>query len=328
MTDVLTARHVLEFPYTRSTGEITGRYLAGLAESRILGIRDTQDRVIVPAQEYDPVNAAELGPERLVEVGTSGVVASWSWNSRPRMGQPLDVPFAWALVLLDGADTPLLAAVAAEGPDAVSTGMRVTARWAEAPRGHITDLVCFDAAESGSESGPVGVGVPAEGEGSVQPAGVVESPIRLEYDYTPGLSQSRYLRGVAEGKIIGHRCPSCQKVYVPARGACSMCGELFLDETIEVAQKGTLVTYSVTHVPSRNITLELPYVGAEVLLDGADTTSSFLMKGVKPEDVRIGMRVELVWKPEKEWGITAANIEYCVPIDEPDVAYEEIEEHA
>lgn len=316
--EVLSARHVLEFPYTRSTGEITGRYLAGLQQGRILGIRDTQDRVVVPAQEYDPNNATGLGPDRLVEVGTSGEVVSWSWNSRPRMAQPLAHPFAWALVKLDGADTPLLAAVDAGSPDAMSTGMRVTARWADEPRGHVSDLVCFDPGEGPTNDSEE---IPAES------AGVVESPIRLEYDYTPGRAQSRYLRAVSEGRIVGHRCPSCEKVYVPARGACPMCGELFGDETIDIAQKGTLVTYSVTHVPSRNIKLELPYVGAEVLLDGADTTSSFLMKGVKPEEVRVGMRVELVWKPEEEWGITAANIEYCVPIDEPDVPYEQIEEH-
>lgn len=161
-----------------------------------------------------------------------------------------------------------------------------------------------------------------------EPIGVVEHPIRLEYDYTPGQAQSRFLRAVAEGRIIGHRCPSCEKVYVPPRGVCSMCGDQFLDEVIEIGHTGTLVTYSVTNVPSKNIDLELPYVNAEVLLDGADTTSMFLMRGVKPDEVRLGMRVRLHWKPRDEWEITLANIEYVEPIDEPDVAYDEIKEYA
>lgn len=162
----------------------------------------------------------------------------------------------------------------------------------------------------------------------IEPVGVVDHPIRLEYQYTPGEAQSRFLRGVAEGRIIGHRCPSCDKVYVPARGVCPMCGEQFLDEHVEVAHTGTLVTYSVTNVPSANIDLELPYVGAEVLLDGADTTTSFLMRGVKPDEVRLGMRVELHWKPEDEWEITMANISHVEPIDEPDVDYDKIKEYA
>lgn len=161
-----------------------------------------------------------------------------------------------------------------------------------------------------------------------EPIGVVEHPIRLEYDYTPGRAQSRFLRAVAEGRIIGHECPSCEKVYVPPRGVCSMCGEQFLDEVVEIGHTGTLVTYSVTNVPSKNIDLELPYVNAEVLLDGADTTTMFLMRGVKPDEVRLGMRVRLHWKPRDQWEITLANIEYVEPIDEPDVAYDEIKEYA
>lgn len=161
-----------------------------------------------------------------------------------------------------------------------------------------------------------------------EPAGVVEHPIRLEYDYTPGRSQSRFLRAMAEGRIIGQKCPSCEKVYVPPRGVCSMCGEQFLEEPIEIGHTGTLVTYSVTNVPSKNIDLELPYVNAEVLLDGADTTTMFLMRGVKPDEVRLGMRVQLHWKPRDQWDTTLANIEYVEPIDEPDVAYEKIKEYA
>jgi uncharacterized protein len=155
---------------------------------------------------------------------------------------------------------------------------------------------------------------------------VIETPIRLEYSYTPGSIQSRFLRGIAEGRILGFRCSSCKKVYVPARGCCPMCGETFEGE-VEVAQTGTVVTFAVTHVPSRNIKLELPYVSAEVLLDGSDTTTSFLMHGVKPEDVRMGMRVRTHWKPREEWETSMANIEYVEPIDEPDAAFDSYKEH-
>lgn len=161
-----------------------------------------------------------------------------------------------------------------------------------------------------------------------EPIGVVTHPIRLEYDYTPGRDQSAFLRAVAEGRIIGHRCPSCDKVYVPPRGVCPMCGEQFLDEPVEIGHTGTVVTYSVTNVPSKNIDLELPYVNAEVLLDGADTTAMFLLRGVSPDEVRLGMRVRLRWKPREAWEPNLANIEYVEPIDEPDVAYDEIEEYA
>ena len=69
----------------------------------MLGIRDGDGRVLVPPVEYDPVTAEDL-PE-LVEVGPGGVVTTWAWVRHPSPKHPLDRPFAWALVRLDGADT-------------------------------------------------------------------------------------------------------------------------------------------------------------------------------------------------------------------------------
>jgi uncharacterized protein len=144
VSQILSAQHVIEFHYTRSTGPVIGRFLGGLRDGRILGIRDAGDRVIVPPQEYDPQTAASLGPERMVDVADEGTVTTWSWNPTPREGQPLDRPFAWALIRLDGADTPLLHAVDVSGPDEMSTEMRVRARWAEEREGRIQDLACFE----------------------------------------------------------------------------------------------------------------------------------------------------------------------------------------
>ena len=53
---------------------------------------------------------------------------------------PLDHPFAFALIRLDGADTGLLHAVDAGSMDRMRTGMRVAARWKDERAGHITDL--------------------------------------------------------------------------------------------------------------------------------------------------------------------------------------------
>ena len=70
-----------------------------------------------------------------------------AWVHRPRAKQPLPRPFAYALIQLDGADTPLLHAVDAGKEGAMKTGMRVRARWAESRAGAITDIVCFEPAE-------------------------------------------------------------------------------------------------------------------------------------------------------------------------------------
>lgn len=138
---VLSSPYLLEYTYRRSVGPVVGRFLAALRDGRIEGARAPGGKVIVPPSEYDPETAAPLVEP--VEVGPGGVVTTWAWVSSPRQGQPLDRPFAWALVKLDGADTAMLHAVDAGDVAAMKTGMRVVARFAEKREGSIRDLACF-----------------------------------------------------------------------------------------------------------------------------------------------------------------------------------------
>lgn len=142
---MLSAPYVLEYTYRRSVGPVIGRFLTGLREGRIEGIRAASGRVLVPPVEYDPESGEGL--TEFVPVGDGGVVTTWAWMAEPREGQPLDRPFAWALVRLDGADSALLHAVDAGRPARMATGMRVRARWAAARVGSIRDLACFEPEE-------------------------------------------------------------------------------------------------------------------------------------------------------------------------------------
>jgi len=141
-SDVLAAPHTLEFPYTRSTGPVIGRFLTGLRERRIEGVRGSDGRVIVPAVEYDPVTSEPTGD--FVEVAQAGVVTSWAWVYAPRPKHPLDRPFAWALIRLDGADTAMLHLVDAADPTRMRTGMRVRVRWRAQTEGEIQEIECFE----------------------------------------------------------------------------------------------------------------------------------------------------------------------------------------
>jgi uncharacterized OB-fold protein len=140
--EILSAPFTLEFPYTRSVGPVIGRFLTGLLDRRIEGIRLSDGRVLVPPVDYDPVTSESL--EEFVEVGSAGVVTTWSWVNEPRAKHPLERPFAWALIRLDGADVPMLHAVDAGDESRMATGMRVRARWREERVGHIRDIACFE----------------------------------------------------------------------------------------------------------------------------------------------------------------------------------------
>ena len=142
-SEVLHAEHRLEYPYSRSTGPVIGAFLTGLRDGRFLGATGSDGRVIVPPTEYDPITSDDVG--ELVEVGPGGVIESWAWVSEPLRKHPLQTPFAWALVTLDGADTAMLHVVDAPGPDALTAGVRVTARFRPAADriGSMADVEAF-----------------------------------------------------------------------------------------------------------------------------------------------------------------------------------------
>lgn len=319
VSDVLEAPVVLEFPYTRSTGPVVGAFLSGLRDGRVYGIRGRDGRVLVPPQEYDPVTAEPL--DELVEVGTVGEVVSWAWNPQPRPGQPLDRPFAWVLVRLEGADTPLLHALDVASPAEVATGSTVRIRWATERTGTVQDIEAFELAPDGQPSPAPEQPVAAE------PVSVVTTPIRLEYRYTPGHTQVPFLRATQQRRLLGRRCSSCSKVYLPPRGGCPMCGAEFTDEQVEISADGTVATFAIVNVNFAAREVDLPYVAVEVLLDGADVTAQFLLRGAPLEEVRMGMRVRAVWSDDEVLEPGLSNITHVEPLDEPDAPFETIAEH-
>jgi len=308
------------FDYTRSLGPVLGEFMTALAGRRILGSRGADGRVHAPPFEYDPVTFAP--PAGLVEVGPEGTVTSWTWVAAPLEGQPLAHPFAWALIRLDGADTAMLHAVDAGSAAAMATGMRVRARWAVSPAGHISDIARFDPCPEAGSAGLPATGQPAGQE----PVAMVTTPVRLHYEHTASPGESEFLRGLAAGRLLGQRCPACGKVYVPPRAACPTDGVPTAGE-VELPDTGTVTTFCVVNVPFRGQRVPTPYVAAAIVLDGADIPFQHLILGCDPGEVRMGMRVAAVWKPRDQWGTTVENIDHFRPTGEPDAPYESYAHH-
>ena len=140
--EILNQAFELGFTYTRSTGPVVGRFLTGLKNRKIVGIKASDGRVVVPPMEYDPNTADALS--EFVDVGQQGEIVSFAWVKEPREAHPLKQPFAWAMIKLDGADVPMVHCVSAKSESAVKTGARVKAVWADETIGFITDIRCFE----------------------------------------------------------------------------------------------------------------------------------------------------------------------------------------
>jgi uncharacterized OB-fold protein len=274
---------------------------------------------MVPPTEYDPATGAEL--DDFVEVGPSGIVDAWTWVAEPVEGKHhLSTPFAFALVRPDGADVPMVHVVDVASPDEMAVGMRVMPRWKADRVGYVTDLEAWVPMADGEEPA-----APSAGEDG-EPVTGITVPIRLEYEINAGRAPSKYLRGIAEGKLIGQKAVGSDDVYLPPRGSDPTSGAPTEIE-VEVSQNGTVTTFCITNIPGLSESApEVPFAAAQILLDGANTPYLGLIQGIPVDEVRMGLRVRAVW--DEHLRPDARCLKWFEPNGEPDAAYESYREYA
>lgn len=115
-------------------------------------------------------------------------------------------------------------------------------------------------------------------------------------------------------------------MYFPAREADPATGQS-LDTFVELPDKGIVTTFAIINIPFAGQRIKPPYVAAYVLLDGADIPFLHLIQEIEASEVRMGMRVEAVWKPVEERDFGIDNIEYFRPTGEPDAEYDSYKKH-
>lgn len=279
----------ITFPYTRSLGPVVGAFMTALTEKRILGIRNGE-AVICPPMEWDPATGAELAHD-LVEVGPAGTVESWTWVPEPTEQHPMDRPFGFAFIRLDGATTPLLYAVDAGSPEAMSDGMRVAPRWKGHRIGHLTDIACFVPGEEpevdGEDEGP-----------AAEPIGMMDYLASITYRNPVPPTSDLVVDASRQHRLVGFRCPHCGKTYVGGRGVCPIDSIEFGEEhLVDLPHTGTITNHVViTPVQYPGQTETEPFARVFVLLDGSDAVLGYQPVIELPvEDVAVGVRVSAVW---------------------------------
>jgi uncharacterized OB-fold protein len=312
-----TVEATIKFPYKRSLGPVIGAFMTALTEQRIIGIR-SGSRVLCPPLEWDPDTAAELAHE-FVDVGPAGTVESWTWVSSPTSQHPLDRPFAFALIRLDGADTALTHAVDVGSIEAMSTGMRVAPRWRAERIGHITDIEAFVPGEE-----PQGGG----GGGAPEPVTMMDYNASITYSIPTTKNAQRSEEAIAQGRFLGLKCPVCSRTYTGGKGYCPVDTLPLTEEhEVDLPQRGTTTNFTiVTPIQYPGQTETEPFARVHVWLDGTDVVLGYQpLIDVANDDVRIGMRVEAVWasEGEKRTGPVDprldSNLVGWIPTGEPDV---------
>ena len=139
----LTQKGQIAVPYTWWVGETGSRFLLSIRDDRkLLGNRCSRcNTVFVPPRKN--CGRCFVDIDEWVEVGNEGVVIAHTIVRYPFEVHPVDVPFAYAMIKLDGADVGFLHIIK-ENLDALKNGVRVRARFREERTGHILDIDSFE----------------------------------------------------------------------------------------------------------------------------------------------------------------------------------------
>jgi uncharacterized OB-fold protein len=236
----------------------------------------------------------------------------------PTAQHPLDHPFAFALIRLDGASTALVHAVDAGSIEAMATGMRVAPRWRAERKGHITDVEAFVPGETP---------IDGDGAGADEPVTMMDYRASITYRIPVTKNVVRSQRANDEGRFLGLRCPQCGRTYTGGRGYCPIDAlELTEEHEVELPQRGVVTNFTIiTPIQYPGQTETEPFARVHVLLDGADVVLPYqALIDVPNDDVRIGMRVSAIWRLKGDrrgsasgWGDD--NLEGWMPTGEPDV---------
>ncbi|MGH2724704.1 MAG: Zn-ribbon domain-containing OB-fold protein [Actinomycetota bacterium] len=144
--------------------------------------------------------------------------------------------------------------------------------------------------------------------------GAVDFAVDARYAWDTGIAVSEFLRGLKDGRILARTCRECRRILVPPRMFCEQCFRP-TDRWVELQDTGRVNTFSICYIRWDMVKLDEPEIPAVIEIDGASPGIGIMHKlgEVKPDDVRVGLEVEAVWKAEEEREGSILDIRYFRP---------------
>lgn len=139
--------------------------------------------------------------------------------------------------------------------------------------------------------------------------------MEADYVYTLGVAGEQFFNEIKEnGRIMGAKCPSCNLVYVPPRMYCEKCFEK-LGEWVNVGKKGVIHTFTVATIDVDGKKLKKPVIFALIKFKDACGGLVHKIGEIKPQRVKIGMKVEAVLKPSADREASINDIKHFKPTE-------------
>lgn len=134
---IISVNSITAMPCSWSVGKTLDRFLDGLVEGKIRGLRCPRcKKVYVPPRRL--CDHCFQAMEEWVEVGPEGTVLNYTVAHVDFRNEPLDEPKVIGLIRLDGSDSALFGEIKGGGGDLL--GRRVRAVFREERKGVIRDI--------------------------------------------------------------------------------------------------------------------------------------------------------------------------------------------
>jgi len=111
--------------------------------------------------------------------------------------------------------------------------------------------------------------------------------------YTPHTKVAEFAQHLRDGRLVGSRCTACGTTAFPPRADCAACMSPGF-EYAEVSGRGTLHTFTTIVAAPAGFEQFAPYVIGVVDLEDGGRALAWIGETVKPEEIAIGMPLQVV----------------------------------
>lgn len=134
-----------------------------------------------------------------------------------------------------------------------------------------------------------------------EPASITSRPITYTHKIPIAKTQT-FWEKLKEGKICATKCKKCGKIYYPPQVDCPQCLTSEI-EWIELGEEAVLETYTHVHARPQGFTQYEPYIIAVAKTSEGVKVMGWL-EGVKPAEVKVGMKLKMATKTLQDGYIT------------------------
>lgn len=127
-------------------------------------------------------------------------------------------------------------------------------------------------------------------------------PLSAGFNWSVGVLMEKFIKSLADKKLLGAKCPKCGYVVAPPRTRCARCSAKIGEaDLVELSGKGKILGRTVAMVEldgkCKFVDLKEPRLVGAIKLDDADSTW-FMPIDADPDKLEVGTAVAIQWSKD------------------------------